>query len=109
MQTFTQRHAASVTRGVSPLFDRLFPERKEALHGDWVVNKTGRVSYRAEVFPLEGGAWGMAILCRTGWHSGEYTYEWCRVGLNAGPRRHQVFREACLLAEQLATLRYRYH
>ncbi|VXD07081.1 hypothetical protein YERSI8AC_560004 [Enterobacterales bacterium 8AC] len=32
-----------------------------------------------------------------------------RVGLNAGPRRQRVFREACLLAEQLATLRYRYH
>lgn len=109
MQTFTQRHIASLISGVFPLFDLLFPERKEELQGNWIANKTGRVSYRAEVFPLEDGTWGMAILCRCGWHSGEYTYEWCCVGLNAGPNRDQVFREACLLAEQLATLRYRYH
>lgn len=108
-QTFAQHPATSPVRVGYPLFVRLSPERKEALQGDWITNKTGRLSYRAEVFPLEEGLWGMAILRRCGWHAGEYTYQWCRVGLNAGPNRRRVFREASLLAEQLATLRYPYH
>lgn len=109
MQTFTQRSVISLTRGIYPFFDRLFPIRNELVHGDWIANKTGHISYRAQVNPLDDGSWEMAVLCRSGWHSGEYRYEWCCIGQQIRSSRCQAFREASRLAEQLALFRYRYH
>jgi hypothetical protein len=108
MNTFIQRHVTPLTSGVYSLLERLLPAREESIHGEWITNQTGQLSYRAYAFPLGDGTWDIAVLSRSGRTSSDYRYKWCRIALKDRYRRTRALREANRLAEQLATLRYRF-
>lgn len=108
MNTFIQRHITPLTSGVHSLLERLLPAREDSIHGEWISNQTGQLSYRAHAFRFDDGSWDIAVLCRSGRISSDYRYQWCRIAQKGRYRRNQALREAHRLAEQLATLRYRF-
>lgn len=108
MHTFIQRHVTPLTSGVYSLLERLLPVRESSIHGEWITNQTGQMSFRAHVFRLDDGTWDIAVLSRSGRTCSDYRYQWCCIALKNRYCRTRAFREANRLAEQLATLRYRF-
>ncbi|WP_146741434.1 MULTISPECIES: hypothetical protein [Lonsdalea] len=116
MHTFSLRYLRPtfrVTEKLRSLWCRINPAQEGVIEGEWKHTAMGDLSFRARAFPLPSGGWGASIISRSGFHAGKYSFS--IRPLTAGTAsvvfrtQREAMAAAMILAEHLASLRYRYH
>ncbi|MEW5291585.1 MULTISPECIES: hypothetical protein [Erwinia] len=90
----------SVIRRITPF--RKFSEQRRLF-----TNVPGNFAALAFVVPTGQGP-QMWLSLRRGWHQGEYVYSYLHIAVPEKTGKRKAFRMACLQAEHLARLRYRF-
>lgn len=95
------------TARLSALWERISQQNNQEFVGQWISNRSRHMHFRAKAFRKEDG-WAYLVERRTGWFGVPYQYDTHQPTDNFYPERRKAIEAAQLLAEQLATLRYRF-
>lgn len=101
------RHTANVTARLSSLWAKIGQQSDQRFVGQWIPNRSRHMHFRAKVFRKDAG-WAYQVESRTGWLGTSYQYQSHIPADNVYTDRGKAIEAAQLLANQLATLRYRF-
>ncbi|RLM18814.1 hypothetical protein BIY29_17655 [Brenneria alni] len=100
------RRTIYFTERLSALLKKNTQQHIDGFIGEWIPNRSGRMSFRARVSRIDSG-WNYEVESRT-WLGSSYRFDFHTCADNTFPQRYQAIEAAQLLAKQLATLRYRF-
>ncbi|MZG45128.1 hypothetical protein F6X34_20005 [Dickeya dianthicola] len=100
-------NVTSITDRFSLLSLRFRQQQKAGFLGNWIMNRSGHMSFRARVVQADHG-WRYWVESRTGWQGAAYEYDFHIPREDVLLCRNQAIAASCLLAKQLATMRYRF-
>lgn len=91
---------------------RIRSRTSSTTNGDWIFNASRHLSCRVETFRLKSGGWDAAIVTRSGFMPGRYTYSRYRLRDSGKQsifrRRRYAIRAGEELARNLMQYRYRF-